>query len=125
MQRLPCTPSKVTDKSCTAVLLKKNLNAAAVAHTHYYSCTAIFMFLQCSVRKDLFANQLPQILTFSFRPVSQVLSYSCYFISEMSTFASVTKCSCLPGPGVIAAHRITASSPDTDLPTVSGLRVRR
>lgn len=27
--------------------------------------------------------------------------------------------------GVIAAHRITASSPDTDLPTVSGLRVRR
>lgn len=26
--------------------------------------------------------------------------------------------------GVIAAHRITASSPDTDLPTVSGLRVR-
>lgn len=26
--------------------------------------------------------------------------------------------------GVIAAHRITASSPDTDLPTVTGLRVR-
>lgn len=25
--------------------------------------------------------------------------------------------------GVIAAHRITASSPDTDLPTVTGLRV--
>lgn len=25
--------------------------------------------------------------------------------------------------GVIAAHRITASSPDTDLPTVAGLRV--
>lgn len=27
--------------------------------------------------------------------------------------------------GVIATHRITASSPDTDLPTVLGLRVRR
>lgn len=26
-------------------------------------------------------------------------------------------------PGVIAAHRITASAPDTDLPTVSSLRV--
>lgn len=30
-----------------------------------------------------------------------------------------------PSPGVIAAQRITASSPDTDLPTVTGLRVRR
>ncbi|MEE6528451.1 hypothetical protein FKM82_030760 [Ascaphus truei] len=27
--------------------------------------------------------------------------------------------------GVLAAHKITASSPDTDLPTVSGLRVRQ
>uniref|UniRef100_A0A8C3R1H2 Pyrroline-5-carboxylate reductase n=1 Tax=Cyanoderma ruficeps TaxID=181631 RepID=A0A8C3R1H2_9PASS len=27
-----------------------------------------------------------------------------------------------PGTGVLAAHKITASSPDTDLPTVSGLR---
>lgn len=28
-----------------------------------------------------------------------------------------------PPTGVISAHRITASSPDTDLPTVAGLRV--
>lgn len=36
-------------------------------------------------------------------------------------------CALLTGPwkGVIATHRITASSPDTDLPTVQGLRVNR
>lgn len=29
----------------------------------------------------------------------------------------------MPFAGILAAHKITASSPDTDLPTVSGLRV--
>lgn len=61
---------------------------------------------------------------YSFWRICQVSSNSCHFPS--STSSRITPHFLLsPSAGVIATHRITASSPDTDLPTVSGLRVRR
>lgn len=48
-----------------------------------------------------------------------------HFVSQSTSSYLAHHFLLCPFPGVIATHRITASSPDTDLPTVAGLRVRR
>lgn len=70
--------------------------------------------------------RLHSVFFFLYCKLWSIRSYLAVVISCVSVQYTLIAHSPLPpSSGVIATHRITASSPDTDLPTVSGLRVRR
>lgn len=112
-----------------------------------YVCTAIFTMHKSCVQPKCYhllnANGflMSSCISFCFKyslQIRRLYTSSCAAVTMQCLVRSyfVISCHCTssylalyfllsPSPGVIATHRITASSPDTDLPTVSSLRVRR